>query len=183
MSMETAKDRRPYDKFETTRKRTVNFWASTNPKAILRDTENTRFLVFEITAINWNYSKTIDIHKVWAQAFHLYDNNFDYQLTKKEADDQAEINENFGVVKVEEDLIAQYLKLPSGDVKGTFYTASTICDLFNQSFPKLRLTPQGMGVAIKKVFGVDRRSHKRKDGTSVKGYFLVLHNFPFPKRD
>ena len=72
-SKTTINERLPYDKRNTTLSRICSFVGSTNQSTFLSDeTGNVRWLCFELLGqIDFNYSKEVDINRVWTQAFHL----------------------------------------------------------------------------------------------------------------
>ncbi len=119
-------ERRPYAHTAVTVKRRCNFWGSTNNAQFLTDTENTRWLCFEVSSIDWTYSK-LDVHKIWAQAYYLYQNGFDAELTKEENELQEKVNKSYEVSDVGKDLISKHFKPTK--VKGgntSFYSVADI---------------------------------------------------------
>ncbi len=172
ISQATIKERRSYATYEETRRRRCNFWASTNDKSILHDTENTRWLIFEITVINWDYKKHIDIKKVWAQAYYLYKSGFEYALTAEETLLQAKSNEGYRHVKAEEELIALHFSLPSKDNKGQFFTSTQIVHELSRVYKKINIYPAYIGRAVKKVLGIESIVNK-VNGVVHRGYWLI----------
>jgi len=79
-----------------------------NESGLLNDpTGSRRFLVCEITDIDWSYSK-IDPNQIWAEAYHLYKDGYDWRLTRDEAQTQVEINERY---KVDSYVAGMFLKI------------------------------------------------------------------------
>lgn len=68
-------------------RRRCTFWGTSNVEQYLTDdTGNTRWLSFEIIgSIDWKTYTKIPINNLWAQAFDLWANGFDYELTEEEA--------------------------------------------------------------------------------------------------
>ena len=68
-------------------RRRCTFWGSSNLEEYLTDdTGNTRWLGFKLLgAIDWNTYNEIPVHYLWTQAYHLYRNGFDGELTPEEA--------------------------------------------------------------------------------------------------
>lgn len=181
ISQSTIKERRAYASYELTRWRRCNFWASTNDKSMLYDTENTRWLIFEVESINWNYKTKIDINKVWAQAYYLYRTGEVYTLTAEETLTQAGANEGYRFVKAEEELIALHFEKPTGTSKGQFLTATQIAHELNRVYKKTQIYPQYIGRAVRKVFGIDSKI-EWIDHKSLRGYWLI-NKVPMPKDD
>lgn len=127
ISMTSIKERKAYAVNAVQLPRRCNFWGSSNKKQFLTDTENTRWLVFELIGINWDYKKNVDINKVWAQAFSLFMSGFSYQLTADEAKRRDDTNKSYEVEGVEKDLIMQSFEVTiKGD--GEYFPNSTILE-------------------------------------------------------
>ena len=101
--------RLPYAKRNTLLSRVCSFLGSTNVINFLKDdTGNVRWICFEILGnIDFNYSKNIDIDKVWAQAYHLayFDENFFPDLTREDITENEERNKKYRSVSIEEEII------------------------------------------------------------------------------
>jgi len=108
VSMEVVSERGAYQANETDRARVCSFWGSTNKSEYLEDDSNTRWLNFTINDIDWNYSKDVDIHKVWSQASYLYKQGGNDSLTSEEKKIQEERNKNYEDVTTEEQIIKKY---------------------------------------------------------------------------
>lgn len=169
ISKRNIKERRAYAVFETEMARRCNFWASTNQDYFLQDFENTRWLIFKVQSINWDYTKDIDIHKVWAEAWHLYNMGFDHQLTIEERAKRESINEMARIPNSEEELIIMHYT--PDEVSGTFITSSQIAGWLSQRYG-IKLTAWKAGRAIKKLFGLDRIS-RRIGNAVVCGYYFT----------
>lgn len=131
ISKSSIKQRRAYGEFSEVIPRRVNFWASTNKEDFLTDDQNTRWLCFTVKSINFDYNNTvtgvrmIDINKVWAQAWHLYNNDFNYHLTTAEILARQENNRSFESSSFEKELIMSKLK-PAVEPFGEFMANSDI---------------------------------------------------------
>lgn len=90
--------RKPYGKYEMEKPAVCSMIGTVNEDGtgFLNDpTGSRRFLVCELTAINWEYSK-IDPNMVWAEALYLYQQNPTcYLLTPDEVTHRNEINGRF----------------------------------------------------------------------------------------
>lgn len=115
ISRSSSKQRLAYARQEETRTRIVNFWGSTNKDEFLTDWQNTRWLIFRVKSINWDYDnevtsvKKIDIDKVWAQAWYLYRNKFNYRLDESDRSAQDQQNKTFETVSIEKQMIMKYI--------------------------------------------------------------------------
>lgn len=108
-SKTTINIRLPYAKKNSNLSRTCSFFGSTNLLNFLKDeTGNVRWICFEIIGkIDFNYSKNIDINKVWAQAYHLayFDKNYSYELNHEDIIENENRNEKYRRISIEEELI------------------------------------------------------------------------------
>ena len=159
-----------------------NFVASTNRQEFLNDETGTvRWICFIIVGIDWDYKKKIDINKVWAQAYHLFNNTqFNYQLTAEEIVENENSNKTFLIRSPEMELIQMYL-IP-GEKRGyestpekvEFMTATSILTYLNEkNRGNVRLTNVNVGKSLK-MLGFSRVSHYESgEQMSLKGYFVI----------
>ena len=135
--------RRPFGKFAETLRRRCSFWASTNKPEFLSDIQNTRWVCFDVSGIDWRtYVKEINIHDVWGQAWHLYKDGFDSDLTPEEKGRRNIRNMAFEAGGNERDLIQYFFKIPADEAKGEFMTtAQIILHLQERAGDKVRLEP------------------------------------------
>lgn len=103
--------RRPYATFADTYKRHASFMASVNHEGILSDmTGSRRFLIHKVTGpISYNHSVPID--RLWAQAYHLYQDGFQHWFDNQQ--DQARIekhNSSFESRTPEEELLLEHFE-------------------------------------------------------------------------
>lgn len=170
ISKTSIKERRAYAAFETSAPRRCNFWASTNQKEFLHDEENTRWLIFEIEAIDWGYKTKVDIHKVWAQAWHLYNEGFDYNLDEQDRQIRETINEEYRYRRPEEELLARHFRKATPQT-GQFYSATEIASLLNREHPSLKINPNNIGKTVASVFNLES-SQVKINGRNTRGYWL-----------
>jgi predicted P-loop ATPase len=104
--------RLPYGAADTKWWRKASFCGNTNNREFLKDeTGNRRFLVFEIDDIVIN--KNFNIDDIYAQALALFKNGFQYWFDYKDISQIEERNTMYHDVSIEQDLIQEYLALPS----------------------------------------------------------------------
>lgn len=87
--------RAPYGRFEINKPVTVSFIGTINPdgNGFLNDsTGNRRYRVCNITNINWQYEKDIDINGCWAQAVALFQQGETYMLDDENEAKMRDIN-------------------------------------------------------------------------------------------
>ncbi|MBP7259932.1 MAG: hypothetical protein KBB37_01485 [Bacteroidia bacterium] len=177
LSIQFDKSRRPFDKKPFKRNRIATFWATTNNSEFLTDETGTvRWIVFNVTHINFKYSTELDVDRIWAEAFYLYKNGFPYELTKEEIEENELENKRFHVPTIEMELIQKHF-LPRDKNNGEFYQSTDIMNKLLEIYPgKFRLNVQAIGKALK-YLGYERLSHKSENNDSARwGYFIKLSN-------
>ena len=107
------KVRKPYDSKPSLSYRVASFFGSTNKTEFLTDeTGSVRWLIFDTKGLfNFNYSKEIDMNKVYAQAYALYKAEFKYELTPKDVRENNEVNKKYQIETPEMDAI-KYIYAP-----------------------------------------------------------------------
>lgn len=118
--------RKPYDKYDTIKPAMASLIGTINNEAgFLTDpTGNRRFLVCELTSVNWDYAKAIDPNQLWAEAYHLYRQGEQWELTPEEIEKQRLINLRYRVDSMVGELFLRYYRLdpdsteviPSNDI-------------------------------------------------------------------
>lgn len=170
ISKTSIKERRSYGVFEQSAPRRCNFWASTNQKEFLHDEENTRWLVFDVQSIDWSYKQDIDINKVWAQAWQLYNNGFDYELDCEDRAIREHLNEEYRYRRAEEELLPRFFR-PAEPGQGQFMSATEIAIALNKHSPALKINSNNIGKTIAAVYGVQSCQCKI-NGKNTRGYWL-----------
>lgn len=187
ISMSKVKERRSYARYETSMRRIVNFWGSTNKTEFLTDTENTRWLCFTVLDISHDYNnkitgtKNVDIDKVWAQAWHLYKTGFNYHLSKDEKEYQARQNKNFETMTDEKQLIMRYFRpARASESLAKFVVNIDIVETLikHTGNSRLRIEPRNIGRAMTQLGFKSER--KTIDGKTVRGYWVYALDQPAP---
>lgn len=146
-------ERLPYERKNSIINRTCSFTGSTNMDEFLNDeTGSVRWLCFRIHAINWNYSKEVDINRVWAQAYRLAgDKDFDPELSAEDIKNNEERNREFTILTKEKSLIHKYF-LPADFYDDAEYMTATDIELFlRQKVGDMRLNIVSIGKAAKSL--------------------------------
>lgn len=103
--------RKAYGHNNETMPRRASFAGSVNTTQFLNDTTGSRrFLCFEVEAIQYDHNTNID--KVYAQALHLFQNNFCYWFNQQEIKSINENNEQYQIQSVEEELLLTWFEKP-----------------------------------------------------------------------
>lgn len=96
ISKNTVNARLPYDRKSSLMYRTASFCGSTNRSDFLTDeTGSVRWQIFEVLEIDFNYSKEINIEKVWSQAYYnaFERKNYNPELTAEDIQENEKRNE------------------------------------------------------------------------------------------
>ncbi len=106
LSKSFVKERHPFERKAKKLSRRASFIGSTNMTEFLSDpTGNVRWIPFEITGIDWNYSTQVNIDDVWAQAYALHKEGFECDVTAEEVKENEEENKQFTMVSPEMELL------------------------------------------------------------------------------
>jgi hypothetical protein len=169
-SKDTVKVRLPYDMRSSSIARTVSFLGSTDKWEFLTDENGSvRWLCFEVTSIDWSYSKEINMDNVYSQAYHLLKNtSFKYELSAKEIEENDRHNRKYQVSTPERDLIQTYLE-PSNSDSGEFMNSTDII-AYLMKYSTIKLNPNTVGKEMK-FLGYNRVS-KRTNGLPRWGYYV-----------
>ena len=170
-SKDKIKIRRPFEKKATTSPRRASFLGSTNKAEFLTDeTGSVRWLCFEISKIDFDYSKKVNLENVWAQAYALYIGGFKYNITADDVKENDTENRKFQKITPEAELIGKmYEPGTSIDIFSTPYQISVILNTENNSTYKF--TPENVGRAL--VFLGFERATKRIEGSNpAYGYYI-----------
>jgi len=178
ISQEKVKMRLPFGKSDVFMDRIVNFMATTNQKELLVDDQNVRWLIFDVKSIlhdnggDKGYNKSIDIDNVWAQAYYLLKNGFDFKLSNDEIRlSEERNNKHFSKPSIEQEFIQRYFTPSEKDgAEAVFLTASEILNYIKGKSHNLTLYANNIGVAMTKL-GF-KKSAKRINGTPAKGYWV-----------
>jgi predicted P-loop ATPase len=176
ISKSTVKQRRAYGRFHETNPRRVTFWASTNNLEFLADDINTRWLCFEVTSIDHDYSngktgvRKVDINKCWAQAYALYKSGFDFNLSKEEVALRDTANKDYEKSSVEKDLIIRNFEF-ADQWQSVFVTKTDILQKLQIiTDNRVRVNEHAIVRAMNQI-GFDKSS-KTINGHKLRGWYI-----------
>jgi predicted P-loop ATPase len=175
-----VKVRLPYGRETVSMPRRANFVGSINKSEFLTDeTGNVRWLIFPIKNIlhdmggEKGYEKNIDIDMVWAQAYTLFKEKFDFQLTRKEIELSEANNKTFMVSTIETEMIQQYFEPGEENEFGCDFLTSTQVSEKLQQKTTLKINPVAVGKALKVLnFKVSQKYNLAKKQPR-KGYYII----------
>lgn len=174
LSESTVKFRGLYEKYERAHERRASFVASTNhPEFLTDETGNVRWLPFKIKSINHdngglNGYASIDIDKVWAQAYALHLTNFQAEMTADEVEHQSKLNRRFFKKTYEMEVILKYFApAQKGDKNAVFVTSTDLVDILKDKM-KFSTNPIMLG---RSLVGVG--FEKARNESSLYGYYVI----------
>ena len=148
ISKSSANIRLPYARKAEFLERICSFVGSTNRTDFLTDeTGSIRWLIFEVYSFDFNYSKEIDMDKVWAQAyFNAFERkNYNPELTASDIAENEKRNEKYAQVSMEQELISAHFE--KSEKMEEFLTATDIMLAMNNALG-LRLNNVKIGKAL-----------------------------------
>lgn len=154
--------RRAYGHNNESMMRRASFGGSVNTAQFLNDTTGSRrWLCFE--ALEIVYQHNIDMAKVFAQALHLYKNNFQFWFDKEDIKTITASNEQYQVKTAEEELLLTWFEKPADEFNISYLSTSEIASKLN-TFAKVNVTTSTvimLGKALHK-HGYKRTKRKGK---------------------
>lgn len=148
ISKSSANIRLPYARKAEFLERICSFVGSTNRTDFLTDeTGSIRWLIFEVYSFDFNYSKEIDMDKVWAQAYYnaFARKNYNPELTATDITENEKRNEKYAQVSMEQELISAHFE--KSEKMEEFLTATDIMLAMNNALG-LRLNNVKIGKAL-----------------------------------
>jgi predicted P-loop ATPase len=106
--------RLPYAATFTEFPRRASFFGTTNRNDFLTDSENVRWLIFNVDTIDRSYGNVftgdfkVDIDKLWCQAYQLYRAGFDCELTSDDMVSNEVNNVLYSATSLEKEVINSY---------------------------------------------------------------------------
>jgi hypothetical protein len=176
ISKDKVSVRLPYGKRQVSMPRRANFVGSTNKGEFLTDeTGSVRWLCFElIDNIDFKYRELVDIDLVWKQAYQLYLDGFDYELTKEEIIINETKNKSYLVLTFEYQLLEKHIIASDKGNGGFFYTATDIKLELDKLYPHQNIKPESIGKALKALGIKQINEYIPEKKQTIKGYYLAI---------
>lgn len=169
----SVKYRRPYDPYITEYPHLASFMASVNGNDFLTDpTGSRRFLPFEVSQIHINEAKKLNMDLIYAQAYALFKQGFQYYFNDDEIQELHLNNQKFQVVSEEQQLLVEFFKRPEVRSEATnFYTNAMIKDHL-EKHTRAKILPKKLGEALTHL-GFEKWQ-RTKDGITQWVYSVIL---------
>lgn len=164
--------REPYMRKSRNLIRRASFVGSIDREEFLTDLSGTRrFLTFSVS--NLDYMHTVDMDKVYAQAYYLYKTGKRFYFNEEEIQEINRNNEDFRLKTIEEDLLFRYFVKPLGNEVPELFTTGEIA----RKLAELESTYKVTDASIRKIGQLLSKNYfvkksKKLNGTSVKVWCL-----------
>ena len=163
MTMPSINERGAYERYHENRPHVASFCGTGNNVQFLSDTTGTRrWLPFEVESIESPLSTPFDYDGIYAQAYALYQQGFQYWFSSEEISQLTQHNRQFETSQSANELIDEHFRKPVGIEGGDFLPASVILQLVGGvnmrelSAATLGRALMAMGFESKLVHGVRR---------------------------
>jgi predicted P-loop ATPase len=159
----SIKLRRPYGSVAETMQRRASFMGSINNLEFLTDTTgNRRFLCFEVLGIDKDHDLDLDL--VYAQAYHMYMNDFKFWMDCADIQKIEVHNKNFQYVPLEQEILEKYFRPCIGNDKPDLEleTEDLIEQLLSKSKLASRLSTNKLGSILSRLNWPKRKTKGRR---------------------
>lgn len=170
--------RLPFARRTSVHPRRANFIGSTNNDEFLTDeTGSVRWLCFEIEGtLNFDYKIDFNIDDIWRQAYSLYKEGFQYQLTPSEIKENEISNNKHFVASEELQLIAEYFEPAKEEESSEIYSATQIKNHLLIKTPYAKLTSIKIGKVMTSLGYIKTTKYLLDKGQSIWGYKVKVLN-------
>ena len=188
VTMTNVDERIPYDRYPVHRPHIASFCGTGNNLQFLSDpTGNRRWLPFEVASIESPRDHPFDYEHIYAQAYALYRQGFQYWFSQAEIERLSEHNRQFETPKLEEELVDLYFRKPTENEQGEFMPVSRAMQLIGSGVTQhLNITRIGQAFTAQ-GFECRRTKHSRgyivvqRDAGEIKNrlHLLAVDDQPF----
>ena len=161
ISKSSANIRLPYARKAEFLERICSFVGSTNRTDFLTDeTGSIRWLIFEVYSFDFEYSKEVDMDKVWSQAYYnaFERKNYNPELTAEDLIENEKRNEKFKQITLEQEILITHFE--KSENKNDFLTATEIMLAMSNALG-VRMNNVKIGKALT-ALNFERIKHSKK---------------------
>ena len=168
VTMPSIDERAAYAHFHEHRQHIASFCGTGNNIQFLSDPSgNRRWLPFEIESIESPREHLFDYEGIYAQAYALYQQGFQYWFSREEIMKLSEHNKQFETPRLEKELIQLYFRKPIGVEGGIFMSTARAMQIVSSNISQ-KLNPVQLGRAFGEL------GFKRIKYQGVRGYVVML---------
>jgi predicted P-loop ATPase len=169
-SKQTFTLREPYGKSNVDLNRLAVLCGTTNDLEILNDpTGNRRLLPIKVDEIDFEAYNSVNKTLLWAEAYNLFKNGFDWQITRSDAENMNESNVKFEEFSIEYEMISKKFKIPKEDDCAIELTNTEIKILL-EAASNQKLSSKVIGRELKKI-GF-KKDFKKVNNKTIQVYFV-----------
>ena len=167
VTMPSIDERAAYAHYHEHRPHIASFCGTGNNMQFLSDpTGNRRWLPFEVETITSPREVPFDYEGIYAQAYALYRQGFQFWFSRADIEQLAEHNRQFETPRLEAELVQQYFRKPVGGEPGEFMPVSLALQVVGANITQ-KLSTVSLGRAFVEQ-GFERRTFR-----NVRGYVVV----------
>ena len=167
MTMPSINVRAPFERYPKNRPHVASFCGTGNNQQFLSDTTGTRrWLPFEVESIESPLTTPFDYDGIYAQAYALYQQGFQYWFSSEEIQQLTQHNRQFETPCLEQELICQYFRRPAGREPGEFMAVSLALQIVGANITQ-KINSVMLGRAFRELGFKDHKSH------GIRGYIVV----------
>ncbi len=167
MTMTSIDERAAYARYQEHRPPIASFCGTGNNVQFLSDaTGNRRWLPFEVESILSPRDTPFQYVGIYAQAYSMYRQGFQYWFSPEEIQQLARHNQQFETACLERELVDQYFRRPQGQEPGEFMPVSLAIQIVGANITQ-KLSTIMLGRAFMDLGYEHKRTH------SGRGYLVV----------
>ena len=167
MTMPAVDERPVYGRHHEHRPHIASFCGTGNNTQFLNDPTGTRrWLPFEVESIDSPRDHPFDYEGIYAQAYALYKEGFQYWLSPAETEWLEQHNSTFETPKSEIDMVNWFFRKPMDNEQGEFMPVSVAMQIIAGNTAQM-FTLEGLGRAFSKL------GFRKKSDGEQRGYIVV----------
>ena len=167
MTMPAVDERPVYGRHHEHRPHIASFCGTGNNTQFLNDPTGTRrWLPFEVESIDSPREHPFDYEGIYAQAYALYNEGFQYWLSPAETEWLEQHNSTFETPKSEIDMVNWFFRKPMDNEMGEFMPVSVAMQIIAGNTAQI-FTLEGLGRAFSKL------GFRKKSDGEQRGYIVV----------
>lgn len=171
ISAPNVSNRKAYTRQAKKRARIASFVASVNSTNFLTDTQNRRYLCFEIDKINWELSNAINYDDLWAEVVQALNAGERFTFDKDEMKTLNEMNDNFLEITLEHEWLSLcYVPCEASDVGASVLSMSEILARLMEVSGNKNLKQNKLLRAMERQGFAMRYCRRPGTGDRIKGY-------------
>ena len=170
VTMPSIDERAAYAHFHEHRKHIASFCGTGNNAQFLSDpTGNRRWLPFEVESIESPRENPFDYENIYAQAYALYRQGFQYWFSHEEIVRLSAHNRQYETPRLEYELASLYFRQPTGTEPGVFMSVARAMQVVSANISQ-KLSAVYLGRALGEL------GFRRVKMNGVRGYIVVCRS-------